>query len=104
MSTRSQPHLSTCIDIPRSFSKWAPPRDVALLKISPGTIFGRDYSAHTELPCEWHAKLPCDGCPAPSRCSETKADENSSPATQTNWRPDLNDPRCRGFTRTLPGR
>src|SRR5207248_6387968 len=53
MSTRSQRRLSICIDTPKLFSKWAAPQGAAWLKISRGTIFGRDYSVRTKWPCEW---------------------------------------------------
>src|SRR5207248_7920144 len=53
MLTPSQRRLSICIDTPKLFSKWAAPQGAASLKISRGTIFGRDYSVHTKWPCEW---------------------------------------------------
>src|SRR5262249_52060071 len=63
MSTRSLRHSSTCIDIRKLFNKWAATRDAGSLKTSRGTIFGRDYSAHTKRPCDWRDDCHCSPGP-----------------------------------------
>src|SRR5215469_6411734 len=46
-------HWSICISTRRLWRKWAPPPDVALSRILPGTIFERDCWTHTKPRCAW---------------------------------------------------